>query len=80
MLVERRRYTVVKSAVVLFVALVLQLSIVSDLRLLGAVGDLLVLVTVAAALADGPTGGPRSASPPACSTTWCSTRRSASRR
>jgi rod shape-determining protein MreD len=57
MLVERRRYTAVKSAVVLFVALVLQLSIVSDLRLLGAVGDLLVLVTIAAALADGPDRG-----------------------
>ena len=57
MLVERRRHTVVKSTLVLFAALVLQLSIVSDLRLFGAVGDMLVLVTVGAAQADGPDRG-----------------------
>jgi rod shape-determining protein MreD len=57
MLVERRRHTIVKSTLVLLAALVLQLSVVSDLRLFGAVGDLLVLVTVAAALADGPDRG-----------------------
>jgi rod shape-determining protein MreD len=56
-LVERRRYTLLKSTFVLLAALVLQLSVVSDLRILGAVGDLLVLVTIAAALVDGPDRG-----------------------
>jgi rod shape-determining protein MreD len=50
---ERRRYVLVKSTLVLLAALVLQVSVVSDLPVLGAVGDLLLLVTVAAALVDG---------------------------
>ncbi len=57
MLVERRRHIFLKSTLVLLAALVLQLSVVSDLRILGAVGDLLVLVTIAAALVDGPDRG-----------------------
>jgi rod shape-determining protein MreD len=56
-LVERRRHTLLKCTFVLLGALILQLSIVSDLRVLGAVGDLLLLVTVAAALVEGPDRG-----------------------
>jgi rod shape-determining protein MreD len=39
------------------VALVAQIAIVADLRVAGAVGDLLLLVTVAAALTGGPDRG-----------------------
>lgn len=53
MLTERRRHTLLKSTLVLLGALVLQLSIVADMPVLGAVGDLLLLVTVAAALVEG---------------------------
>jgi rod shape-determining protein MreD len=56
-LADRRRHTVPKSALVLLGALVLQLSIVSDMRVFGAVGDLFLLVTIAAGLVDGPDRG-----------------------
>lgn len=51
------RRTLVKSALVLVSALVLQVGVVADLRVLDAVGDLLLLTTVAAALVDGPDRG-----------------------
>lgn len=53
MIPERRRHPLVKSVLVLLSALLLQLSIVSDLRMFGAVGDLLLLVTIATGLVDG---------------------------
>lgn len=56
-LIDRPRRTLPKSALVLVGALVLQISVVSDLRLFGAVGDLLLLVTIAAGLVDGPDRG-----------------------
>lgn len=52
-LAERRRHTLLKSTLILLAALFLQVAIVSDLEAFGAVGDLLLLVTVAAALVDG---------------------------
>ena len=52
-----RRLTSLRGALVLFVALVAQIAIVADLRIVGAVGDLMLLVTVAAALTGGPDRG-----------------------
>lgn len=57
MIPEPRRHTALKSALVLVAALLLQLSLVSDLHLLGAVGDMLLLVTIASGLVDGPDRG-----------------------
>lgn len=51
----RRRW--LGAALVLLVALLLQLSLMPDLRIFGAMGDMLLLVTVAAALVDGPERG-----------------------
>jgi rod shape-determining protein MreD len=52
-----RRLTPLRGALVLVVALVAQIAIVADLRIVGAVGDLMLLVTVAAALTGGPDRG-----------------------
>lgn len=57
MIPERRRHTLLKTALVMLAALLLQLSIVSDMRMMGAVGDLLLLVTLASAMVDGPDRG-----------------------
>jgi rod shape-determining protein MreD len=55
--VRTRRLTPLRGALVLVVALVAQIAIVADLRVAGAVGDLMLLVTVAAALSGGPDRG-----------------------
>jgi rod shape-determining protein MreD len=52
-----RRLTPLRGALVLVVALVAQIAVVADLRVVGAVGDLMLLVTVAAALTGGPDRG-----------------------
>jgi rod shape-determining protein MreD len=52
-----RRLTPLRGALVLVVALVAQIAIVADLRIVGAVGDLMLVVTVAAALTGGPDRG-----------------------
>jgi rod shape-determining protein MreD len=52
-----RRLTPLRGAVVLVVALVAQIAFVADLRIVGAVGDLMLVVTVAAALTGGPDRG-----------------------
>jgi rod shape-determining protein MreD len=52
-----RRLTPLRGALVLLVALMAQIAIVADLRVFGAVGDLMLLVTVAAALTGGPDRG-----------------------
>jgi rod shape-determining protein MreD len=52
-----RRLTPLRGALVLLVALVAQIGIVADLRIVGAVGDLMLVVTVAAALTGGPDRG-----------------------
>jgi rod shape-determining protein MreD len=52
-----RRLTPLRGALVIVVALVAQIAIVADLRVVGAVGDLMLLVTVAAALTGGPDRG-----------------------
>lgn len=52
-----RRLTPLWGALVLVVALVAQIAIVADLRIVGAVGDLMLVVTVAAALTGGPDRG-----------------------
>src|SRR4029450_9677936 len=51
------RLTPLRGALVVVVALVAQIAIVADLRVVGAVGDLMLLVTVAAALTGGPDRG-----------------------
>ncbi|HEX8803112.1 MAG TPA: rod shape-determining protein MreD [Acidimicrobiales bacterium] len=53
----RRRYVLLKTALLLLSALVLQLGLVSDVRIFGAVGDVLLLVVIAAGLVDGPDRG-----------------------
>jgi rod shape-determining protein MreD len=55
--VGARRLTSLRGALVVVVALVAQIAIVADLRVVGAVGDLMLLVTVAAALTGGPDRG-----------------------
>lgn len=50
---RRRRSTVLRAVLVVAVALVLQIAVVADLRVAGAVGDVMLLVTVAAALTGG---------------------------
>jgi rod shape-determining protein MreD len=52
-----RRLTPLRGAVVVAVALVAQIAIVADLRVAGSAGDLMLLVTVAAALSGGPDRG-----------------------
>ena len=52
-----RRLTPLRGALVLVVALVAQIAIVADLQVVGAVGDLMLVVTVAAALTGGPDRG-----------------------
>jgi rod shape-determining protein MreD len=51
------RVTPLRAALVVLVALVAQIAIVADLRVAGAVGDLMLLVTVAAALTGGANRG-----------------------
>lgn len=48
-----RRLAGLRASLVLVVALVLQLSLVSDLRIAGSIGDLLLVVVVAAGLTGG---------------------------
>ena len=48
-----RRLTPLRGALVLVVGLVAQIAFVADLRIVGAVGDLMLVVTVAAALTGG---------------------------
>jgi rod shape-determining protein MreD len=48
-----QRWVAVRAALVLVVALVLQVSLVSDLRVAGAIGDLMLVVVVAAGLTGG---------------------------
>lgn len=52
-----RRFVPLRSALVVLAALVLQVSIVADLRVAGAIGDLLLVVVVAAGLTGGPDRG-----------------------
>ena len=54
---QSRRLTPLRAALVLVVAVVAQIAIVADLRIIGAVGDLMLVVTVAAALTGGPDRG-----------------------
>jgi rod shape-determining protein MreD len=55
--VRSRRLTPLRGALVLVVGLVAQIAFVADLRIVGAVGDLMLVVTVAAALTGGPDRG-----------------------
>jgi rod shape-determining protein MreD len=48
-----RRWTGLRAALVLVVALVLQVSVLADLRMAGAIGDLLLVVVVAAGITGG---------------------------
>jgi rod shape-determining protein MreD len=48
-----RRWAGARAALVLVVALVLQVSLVADLRVMGAIGDLMLVVVVAAGLTGG---------------------------
>ena len=48
-----RRWTGLRAAVVLVVALLLQLTVVSDLRVAGAIGDVMLAVVVAAGMTGG---------------------------
>jgi rod shape-determining protein MreD len=48
-----RRWVPARAALVLVAALLLQISVVSDLRVAGAVGDLMLVVVVAAGLTGG---------------------------
>lgn len=48
-----RRWTGLRAALVLIVALVLQVSVLADLRVAGAIGDLLLVVVVAAGITGG---------------------------
>lgn len=52
-----RRFVALKLGLLVVVALVLQMAAVADLPVLGAVGDLLLLLTVAVAFVDGPDQG-----------------------
>ena len=52
-----RRLVPARAALVALVALVLQISVVADLRVAGAVGDLMLVVVVAAGLTGGPDRG-----------------------
>lgn len=52
-----RRFVPLRAALVVAAALVLQVSIVADLRVAGAIGDLLLVVVVAAGLTGGPDRG-----------------------
>jgi rod shape-determining protein MreD len=52
-----RRLVPARAALVAVVALVLQISVVADLRIAGAIGDLMLVVVVAAALTGGPDRG-----------------------
>jgi len=52
-----RRYAPLRGAVLLLVALLLQVGLVADLRLFDASGDLLLVLVVAIALVDGPDRG-----------------------
>jgi len=52
-----RRLVPARAALVAFVALILQVSFVADLRIAGAIGDLLLVVVVAAGLTGGPDRG-----------------------
>lgn len=49
-----RRWVPARAALVVLVALVLQISLVADLRVGGVVGDLMLVLVVAAALTGGP--------------------------
>src|SRR5919106_1626281 len=51
------RLTPLRAILVVVVALMAQIGFTADLRIVGAVGDLLLLVTVAAALSGGPDRG-----------------------
>lgn len=48
-----RRWTGLRAALVLLVALVLQVSVLADLRVAGAIGDLLLVAVVAAGITGG---------------------------
>ncbi len=52
-----RRLVPARAVVVAVVALILQISVVADLRIVGAIGDLLLVVVVAAGLTGGPDRG-----------------------
>ena len=54
---RRRRFAVVRYAALLLVALVLQVGALSDVRVWGATGDLLLVLTLAVALQEGPDSG-----------------------
>jgi rod shape-determining protein MreD len=49
--------TAVRVSLVIVLALILQTSLVSDLRLLGATGDIMLLLAIAAGMASGPERG-----------------------
>lgn len=52
-----RRLVPARAALVAAVALILQVSVVADLRIAGAIGDLMLVAVVAAALTGGPDRG-----------------------
>src|SRR5690606_8930346 len=53
----RPRFPLVRATLVVLVALLLKLSVVFDLRIAGAMGDLLLAIELAAALTVGPDRG-----------------------
>jgi rod shape-determining protein MreD len=55
--VRRRRFAIVRYAALLLAALVLQVGALADVRIWGATGDLLLVLTLAVALQEGPDSG-----------------------
>jgi rod shape-determining protein MreD len=55
--VRKRRGTVVRAGLVLLVTLILQATVLSDLRVAGAIGDVMLVLAVAAGVSGGPDRG-----------------------
>jgi rod shape-determining protein MreD len=55
--VRQRRWTAVRAVLVLLVALILQATMLADLRVAGALGDLMLALVVAAGISGGPDRG-----------------------
>jgi len=55
--VRQRRYRLLRGALLVLAALLLQVGVVADLRLFDAAGDLLLVLVIAIALVEGPDRG-----------------------
>lgn len=54
---RKRRWTVARALVVLLLALILQATVLSDLRVAGVLGDIMLALVVAAGISGGPDRG-----------------------